>query len=168
MVHHLRGGRQTGQGAVDAAAVHLDVEGLAGGGGPLLQLLRAVEGDRVREAAHGTPGVVDVAGVVGEGFVGSADPDVAEDVGGEDGGVRELDARGAGGAVDVAAVAQPEHIPVGAVGVEVGWGGSVREDADSGSDGEGLGADGGVPVYVVFDDQGCGGVAVDDADSGLG
>ena len=152
MVHQFRRGGQASQRAVDAAAVHLDVEGLAGGGGPLLELPRAVEGDRVREGAHGPAGVVDVTGVVGEGVVGGADPDVAEEVGREDGGVRELDAGGLGGLVDVAAVAEPEDVPVGAVGIEVGWGGSVGERADGGGDGEGLGPDGGVPVCVIFDD----------------
>ena len=87
VVHELRGGGQAAQRAVDATAVHLDVKGLASGGGPSLELLRAVEGDGVCEGAHRPAGVVDVAGVVWEGVVGGADPDVAEEIGGEHGGV---------------------------------------------------------------------------------
>lgn len=63
--------------------------------------------------------------------------------------------------VELAAVAEPEDVPVCTVGSVRGCG--IGEVADGGGDGWELGAEGDVPVGVVFENKGCGGVGVDDS-----
>lgn len=154
--HHT----DTVQSSARAAVVQLHVVSFRSAGGVGVDFLRAGQSDRVPERANGTGGVVDGARVVGEIGVGRRDPDGFERRGGDDGRVVDEDVLVGVVIVDFLTVAEPEDILVGTVGCVRGCG--VCEVADGGGDGRELGAQGDIPVGVVFENEGGAGVGSDD------